>query len=169
MMKELNGKIEVSIGLEALWQAWAKDMIVTIPKVMPNVVKDVKVIEGDGGVGSILLFTFFSDMTPISSKKETITDLDENSHEFGYQVLEGGYLENGYSCYKINFKLSAIEEHKTLINVKITYDCKSDIEESTPPLKTLESTLFYIGCLETYLLNCALLQDNQGCGINYEG
>lgn len=48
------------MGLETLWQALSKDLRVTLAKVIPNIVKDVKVIEGDGGIGTIFLFTFFS-------------------------------------------------------------------------------------------------------------
>lgn len=59
-MKELNTQTEVSVGVEILWQALAKDLKVIVPKVLPHIVKDVEVIEGDGGLGTILLFTFGS-------------------------------------------------------------------------------------------------------------
>lgn len=82
-----------------------------------------------------------------------MSELDEISHEIGLQVVEGGYLNQGFSYYKTSFQLSAIQEHKTLVNVKISFDYESDIEESTQPMKTAESTLFFLRCLETYLLN----------------
>jgi hypothetical protein len=60
MTKEFNQQVEICVELETLWQALSKDLIVTIPKIIPNIVKDVKVIEGSGGIGTILLLTFFS-------------------------------------------------------------------------------------------------------------
>lgn len=70
-------------------------------------------------------------------------------------MIEGGYLNQGLSYYKTTFQFTAITEDKTLVNVKISYDHESDIEEKVKPTKTSESTLFYLGCLEKYLLNGA--------------
>jgi len=70
-------------------------------------------------------------------------------------VIEGGYLNQGFSFYKTSFKLSTIEEDKTLVNVKISYDYELEIEESVFPMKTLQSALHFLRCLETNLLNDA--------------
>ena len=64
-------------------------------------------------------------------------------------------MEKGFSYYKTSFQLSAIGEHKTLVNVKISFDFESDTEESAQPMKTAESALFFLRFLETYLLNDA--------------
>ena len=58
MTKEFNTHAGFKVGLETLWQALSKDLAFIIPMVIPNVVKDVKVIEGDGGLGTVFLFTF---------------------------------------------------------------------------------------------------------------
>jgi len=88
-----------------------------------------------------------------SYQREEITELDESSHEIGLQVIEGGYLSLGLSYYKTTFKLSAMEEYKTLVNIKISYDHESDIEEKVTPTKTSHSTLFYLRRLERYLMD----------------
>ncbi|KAL2327708.1 hypothetical protein Fmac_021135 [Flemingia macrophylla] len=150
MIKEFNTQTEVSVGLEALWAALSKEFINIVPKVLPNVVKNVQLIEGDGGVGTILIFNFLADMSP-SFQREKITEFDENSHEIGLQVTEGGYLNQGLSYYKTTFQLSSIGEQKTLVNIKISYDHESDIEERVKPTKTSESTIFYLRRLEKYL------------------
>jgi hypothetical protein len=84
-----------------------------------------------------------------------ITEFDELSHEIGLEVVEGGYLNQGLSYYKTTFQFSAITENKTLVNVKISYDHESDIDEKVKPTKTSQSTLFYLQRLENYLLNDA--------------
>jgi hypothetical protein len=94
-------------------------------------------------------------VTPVSYQKEKIIELDESSNEIGLQVVEGGYLNKGFSYYKTSFKLSAVGEDKTLVNVKISYDYELKIEESSIPLKTLESALHFLRCLEKYVLNDA--------------
>ncbi|XP_020215305.1 phytohormone-binding protein CSBP [Cajanus cajan] len=150
MIKEFNTQTEISVGLEALWAALSKDFINIVPKVLPNIVKDVQLIEGDGRVGTILIFNFLSDISP-SYQRERITEFDEISHEIGLQVIEGGYLSQGLSYYKTTFQLSSIEEQKTLVKVKISYDHESDIEERVQPTKTSDSTILYLRRLEKYL------------------
>ncbi|XP_047176280.1 phytohormone-binding protein-like [Vigna umbellata] len=155
MTKELSDTTEVSVGLEALWQAFSKDLAVTVVKVIPNIVKDATVVEGDGGVGTVFLFNFFSGVSPVSYQKEKITELDEISHEIGLQVVEGGFLEKGFSYFKTSFQLSAVAEEKTLVKVKISFDSESEIAENVQPVKSLQSVLSFVRCLETYLLNDA--------------
>lgn len=58
MIKEFKTKADFSVGLETLWTALAKDFPIIVPKVLPTLVKDVQVIEGNGGVDTILIFNF---------------------------------------------------------------------------------------------------------------
>lgn len=58
MVKEFNTQTEVSVGLEAIWAVLSKDFITVVPKVLPHIVKDVQLIEGDGGVGTVVIFNF---------------------------------------------------------------------------------------------------------------
>ncbi|CAL0333775.1 unnamed protein product [Lupinus luteus] len=154
MVKEFQTKAELNVRLETLWEAMSKDLFIT-QKVIPNVVKDVKVIEGDGGLGTILHITVNPDVSSIGYQKEKIVDLDENTHEFGLEVIEGGHLNQGLSYYKTSFQLSAIGETQTLVSVKISYDYKPNIEESDHSMKTSDFMLFYLRCLEKYILNDA--------------
>lgn len=55
-VKEKKDKKTVGVGVEALWRAMAKDTVTVIPKIMPSIVRSIEVIEGDGGLGSVLLF-----------------------------------------------------------------------------------------------------------------
>ncbi|XP_061367223.1 phytohormone-binding protein CSBP-like [Gastrolobium bilobum] len=155
MIKEFNYQAEFKVGLEILWAALFKDFIIICPKVLPDIVKDVQVMEGDGGVGTIIIFNLLPDASPVSRQREKITELDEFSHEIGLQVIEGECLYQGLSYYKISFQLSAIEEHKTLVKMKISYDHESHIEGSIKAEKASESTLSYFRSVEKYLLNSA--------------
>ncbi|KAI4333718.1 hypothetical protein L6164_018491 [Bauhinia variegata] len=155
MVKEFNTRTELSVGVEPLWQALSKDLTVVVPKVLPDIVKDVQVLEGDGGIATILLFTFFSEKSPVTDQKEKITELDEASHEIGLQVIEGGYLNIGFSYYKTTFQLSALGDGKTLVNIKITYETETGETNKPQPKMTGESSLKFVRGIEKYLLNGA--------------
>ena len=60
MAKEAKAQVKVRVGIEAMSKALAKDLRFVLPRIMPNVVKDVQVIEGDGSLGTVFLFNFGS-------------------------------------------------------------------------------------------------------------
>ncbi|KAL1363307.1 hypothetical protein HN51_011513 [Arachis hypogaea] len=156
MVKEFITQAEVGVGLETLWTALAKDFPNIVPKALPDIVKDVQLTEGNGGIGTILIFNFLPDARSVTHyQREKITEFDEVNHEIGLQVIEGGYLNQGLTYYKTTFQLSSIEDHRTLVNVKISYDheSSSEVEESVKTSKTSQSTLFFLKSLEKYLLN----------------
>ncbi|XP_054814370.1 phytohormone-binding protein-like isoform X2 [Prosopis cineraria] len=154
MVKEFNTQTEVSVGLEILWQALSKDLAAIAPKVNPQLVKEVQMIEGDGGVGTILLFTLCSSGSTVGYQKEKISELDAVSREIGIEVVEGGYLNRGFSYFKTRFQLSAKAEDQTVVDVKIYYE--SENEEISDQIKTAESTYFhFFRKLEKYLFNSA--------------
>ncbi|XP_031254393.1 phytohormone-binding protein-like isoform X1 [Pistacia vera] len=153
MMKEVKSQVKAGVEIGTFWKALTKDMRFIIPKIVPNLVKEVELVEGDGGLGSVLLFKFGSDVSNMSYQKEKIVELDECLHIISLQVVEGGHLNLGFSVYKTTFQLTSIGEHETSIDVIVAYE--SEVEESSKPSKTTASALAFIKCLESYLLNGA--------------
>lgn len=58
MIKEVKTQASVGVGLDILWKVLAKDLKAILPKIIPNLVKDADMIEGDGGIGTVYLFRF---------------------------------------------------------------------------------------------------------------
>jgi hypothetical protein len=58
MIGEVETQAKVGIALEALWSALTKELRFVAQKAIPNLIKEVELIEGDGGLGSLLLFKF---------------------------------------------------------------------------------------------------------------
>ncbi|GJY98185.1 phytohormone-binding protein-like protein [Tanacetum coccineum] len=57
-MKEDTAQLKVAIPIKVLWKAMSIDIRHITPKILPNIVSEVELREGDGGYGSILLFKF---------------------------------------------------------------------------------------------------------------
>lgn len=57
-MKEAQTQATVRVGIDSLWKCLSKDLLSILPQVTPNLVQNAETIEGDGGLGSILLLTF---------------------------------------------------------------------------------------------------------------
>lgn len=57
-MKEDIAQLTVNVPIKHLWRGLASDMRHVIPKVLPDIVAEIELLEGDGGLGSIFLFKF---------------------------------------------------------------------------------------------------------------
>ena len=58
MIKEVKTQVNVGVEVDVLWKAFGKDLKDILPKMMPNLVKDADMLEGDGGLDTVYLFNF---------------------------------------------------------------------------------------------------------------
>ena len=54
-MKEVKSQMKVGVAIEVLSRNYAKEISFILPKLAPNLVRSVEVIEGDGGLGTVYL------------------------------------------------------------------------------------------------------------------
>ncbi|KAF9612108.1 hypothetical protein IFM89_038176 [Coptis chinensis] len=151
MSKEEKAELMVRVGIQVLWKAFVQDMTTILPKVVPNMVKDIQLLEGDGGLGTIMLFNFGSDVKNVTYQKEKIVEFDEAHHKIAIQVLGGGHLDLGFSSYKTAFHFTEIGDTETQVDISVLYDTK--LEKATMALETTRSALAVIECFEKYLLH----------------
>ncbi|XP_028779873.1 phytohormone-binding protein CSBP-like [Neltuma alba] len=160
MVNEIKAQTEVSVGLEKLWQVLSspKDFAAIAPEIVPEQIKEMQVIEGDGGVGTVILTTPWSILpgSAGASYKEKLSELDATKHEIAFEYVEGGFMDRGFSYMKTNLQLSAKGENQTEVDVKISYKSYID-EESTDRLtKTaVSSALNFLSGLEKRLSGAA--------------
>ncbi|KAK6934311.1 Bet v I/Major latex protein [Dillenia turbinata] len=151
MSKEAAAQAKVGVDIGTLWKAFSEDLKLLLPKVVPNFIKDAEVVEGDGGPGTVFLFSFSTDASTVRFQKEKIVDFDETLHQIGLEVIEGGPLNHGFTLYKTVFRLTKTGEQETLIDVKVVYE--TEIAEPHMPSGTVKKVLVFVGCLESFLLN----------------
>lgn len=113
-------------------------------------------LEGNGGLGTLMLIHFGSEVTNAAFQKEKIVELDENEYRFGLEVIQGGHLNHGFTYYATTFKLSTEigVKKQTLVDITITYD--TEREEIDMPLQTAKSASTFMKALETYLLTVSI-------------
>ncbi|KAF9606311.1 hypothetical protein IFM89_024979 [Coptis chinensis] len=99
------------------------------PKLMPQVIESIAILEGDGGVGTIKQANF-TDVVPFKYTKERVDILDKENLEYKSTLIEGGQLgkkvewasnhitvesaSDGGCVYKVS------SEYKTLPGVEFT-------------------------------------------------
>ncbi|KAJ0790346.1 putative Bet v I/Major latex protein [Helianthus annuus] len=149
-MKEDIAQVTVSVPIKDLWKAMASDNRNVVPKVLPDIVSEVELLEGDGGYGSLLLFKFWPGVLNVSHQLEKIVEYDESTYQIALEILEGGHLDHGFTAYTTAFKLTQVSEAETLIDIKVLYETKP--EHNHIPGETIKATFRYINNLEKHLL-----------------
>ncbi|PIM98037.1 hypothetical protein CDL12_29486 [Handroanthus impetiginosus] len=78
-----------------------------IPKLMPQAIKSIEIIEGDGGAGSIKKINF-AEGSPLKSVKYHVDELNEKTLTYGYTLIEGDALVDKLEkiTYEVKFEES---------------------------------------------------------------
>ncbi|KAI3459447.1 hypothetical protein Pfo_016110 [Paulownia fortunei] len=95
-----------------------------IPKLMPQAIKSIEIIEGDGGAGSIKQINF-AEGSPLKFVKYRVDELNEKTFSYGYTLIEGDSLVD---------KLE-----------KITYDVKFEQTADGGSISKVTSKYFTVG------------------------
>ncbi|CAH1428637.1 unnamed protein product [Lactuca virosa] len=71
-MKEDIVQLKVCVPIRDLWKAMSSDLRHIVAKVLPDMVEEVEMLEGDGGLGSILLFKFFPHVPKLNFQRRRL-------------------------------------------------------------------------------------------------
>ncbi|CAI0375903.1 unnamed protein product [Linum tenue] len=150
MIKEEAAQLKVGVAVDVLWKALAHDLNRVIPHIQSDIVSAADVLEGDGGPGTVYLFT----STNSGKVKEKVAEVDACSHRIGLEVTEGGPLENGYGYHKTTFQLTSAGEEETVVDLTVAYEPRRH-HAAAPPPKTTANVLDFITLLEKFLADGA--------------
>lgn len=103
--------MEVKAAASEAWKVYGAILLADIIReYLPQFVQKTEVLEGDGGVGTVILVTFTPGATGFSQQKEKITVVDNEKRVKVVEVIEGGFLEQGLDLYRLRFEV--IEKQK---------------------------------------------------------
>ncbi|KAG9459531.1 hypothetical protein H6P81_004039 [Aristolochia fimbriata] len=71
-----------------LWKAFG-DSANLIPKLLPELIPSIEVLEGDGGAGTVQKFNFKHDLKHLTHVKNRIEAVDDDNRVVKFRVLEG--------------------------------------------------------------------------------
>ncbi|CAA2997234.1 major allergen Pru ar 1-like [Olea europaea subsp. europaea] len=128
-------EITCSIPPEKMFKAFVLDADNIIPKVLPQAIKKVDILEGDGGVGTIKLVTF-GEGSQYKSVKHRVDAVDEANCAYSYSIIEGDVLEDG-DLEKISYdvKIEPTADGGSVCKTKSTYHPKGINEIAAEKIK----------------------------------
>ncbi|XP_010025487.2 norbelladine synthase [Eucalyptus grandis] len=95
MLGQLSHETEVKVGAGKAWELYGTLKLVLLAKQeFSNTICDV--LEGDGGVGTVIKLNFGS-----LSYTEKYTKVDHERRVKETEAIEGGFLDMGLSLYRL--------------------------------------------------------------------
>ncbi|PIM99323.1 hypothetical protein CDL12_28186 [Handroanthus impetiginosus] len=101
-------EIPSSISATKMFKALVLDANTLLPKIMPQAVKNVEILEGDGGVGTVKLNIHFGEGSQFKSIKHCVYALDNENLTHSYK--DGGCICKNRSIYHTKDGLEISEE-----------------------------------------------------------
>ncbi|XP_050239889.1 major allergen Pru ar 1-like [Quercus robur] len=141
-----------SIPPSRLFKALVIDAPNLIPKIFPQVVKSIEIIQGDGGIGSIRQINF-AEGSQLNSVKNRIDELNEENHSYKYTYIEGDALADKLEsiAYEVQFEPTPEGGSKNKMTSK--YYTKADVVLSEEEIKAgKDNALEIYKIVEAYLL-----------------
>ncbi|GMY06355.1 S-norcoclaurine synthase 2-like [Fagus crenata] len=125
MVGQLSHELEVNVPAGEAWELYGTLQLAKLIEEEQSLVEKIDVIEGDGGTGTILKLTFPSG-TPLSGYKEKFTKVDNEKRLKEAEVIEGGYLELGFTLFRVQFEVIEKDNDSCVVRSTIEYDVKEE-------------------------------------------
>ncbi|GAB2227523.1 hypothetical protein Droror1_Dr00009345 [Drosera rotundifolia] len=125
---QLSHELEINVPPSKAWELYARFQLGKLAEAkLPNIEKII-VVEGDGGVGTVLEITY----TPVPQVsliyKEKFTKIDTEKRVKETEVIEGGYLDVGFTLYRVRFEVLTKEgdANSSIVRSTIEYNVKEE-------------------------------------------
>ncbi|XP_076912894.1 major allergen Pru ar 1-like [Bidens hawaiensis] len=119
-----------------------------IPKVLPDAIKSIEFIKGDGGAGSIKQINFAGGFA-----KHQIDEVDEKAFAYKYTLIEGNGISDKIEKLSYDIKFEGSPDGGSISKMTTTLYTRGDFEIKEEELKTgKEKVLGLYKVVEGYLL-----------------
>ncbi|XP_027332971.1 pathogenesis-related protein STH-2-like [Abrus precatorius] len=141
-----------SVAPSRMFHALIIDSRNLLPKLLPQFVKDVNLIQGDGEVGSIEQVNF-NEASPFKYLKHRIDVLDKDNLVCKYTMIEGDPLGDKLESIAYEVKFEATNDGGCLCKMTNNYKTIGEVDVKEEELKEgRESTIAIYRVVESYLL-----------------
>ncbi|PIM98485.1 hypothetical protein CDL12_29038 [Handroanthus impetiginosus] len=132
-------EIPSSVPAAKMFKALVLDADTLIPKIMPQAIKNVEILEGDGSVGTVKLI-HFGDGSQFKSVKHRIDALDIENLTDSYSIIDGDVLMGVVESVTYNVKIVPTEDGGCICENRSIYHTKDGVEISEEKIKEGKET-----------------------------
>ncbi|KAG6428335.1 hypothetical protein SASPL_112586 [Salvia splendens] len=141
-----------SIPPARFFKAFFVDSINLLPKILPTIFKSIEYTEGNGGPGSIKVFSFYQG-NEVKLMKHKVEEIDEANLVYKFSIIEGANMGVVFESVKSVNKVEASPDGGCILKSTVTCNTKEDnenvIQESIR--KSKESLVGFFQAVVGYL------------------
>ncbi|XP_059287330.1 major strawberry allergen Fra a 1-2-like [Lycium ferocissimum] len=140
------------ISASRMFKALILDGENLLPKIAPQVIKNVETIHGDGGPGTIKQMNF-AEGSEVKFVKNRIDALDKDNMTYAYTLIEGGSLMDKIDSISYEIKLESTPDGGCKSKTTSNYHTKPGVEIKGEEIKARkEKATLVVKAVEGYLL-----------------
>ncbi|KAL3753044.1 hypothetical protein ACJRO7_000440 [Eucalyptus globulus] len=140
------------IPLAKMFKAAILDADNLLPKVLPQAVKSIEVLEGDGGPGTIKLMTF-GEGSQYKTAKHKVESLDKENFTYCYSIIEGEVLDTTFEKISYEVKITALPEGGSVLKSTISYFTIGEVDITEEEINAgKEKASAMVKAIEAYLV-----------------
>ncbi|XP_065624684.1 norbelladine synthase [Quercus suber] len=137
MSGQLSHELEVNVPASEAWELYGRLGLAKLLVEDGSIVEKIEVIEGDGGIGTILkIVSNELGSHGFSVQREKFTKYDNEKRMKELEVMEGGYLDLGLTLFRVRFEIIEKDNDSCIIKSTIEYDIKEEAVANTSNVTT---------------------------------
>ncbi|ESR41883.1 hypothetical protein CICLE_v10012995mg [Citrus x clementina] len=126
MKGQLSHELEVNVPAGQAWELYGTIKLVKLVEKEYDTVEEIEVVEGDGGVGTILHIKFKPGTPGFAGYKEKFIEIDNEKRVRVTDVVEGGYLDVGFTLFRVIFEIIEKGSDSCIIKSTIEYELREE-------------------------------------------
>lgn len=126
---QVSHELEINASASQAWELYSTlELAKLTERELKGVIDKIEVVQGNGGVGTVLKLVFVPGIPGLSSYKEKFTKLDHDKRVKETEIVEGGYLDLGFTLFRVRFQIQEKESSSSSCIVKSTieYEIKDE-------------------------------------------
>ncbi|KAK2434778.1 norbelladine synthase [Trifolium repens] len=148
---QLEHELELHVPASEAWELFGTLGIgKMVVEEIPQIFQKVELIEGDGGVGTILKLTFAQGVPGPVGYSEKFTKIDHENRIKETEVVEGGYLEFGFTLFRVRFEVIEKGEESSIMKTTIEYEVKEE-DKANASLVSIQTLANIVEVAKDYL------------------
>ncbi|KAK9064009.1 hypothetical protein SSX86_017881 [Deinandra increscens subsp. villosa] len=137
-----TAEVEIKASSSKTWDVYSTLKVYSVIQAELSHLIALDVVEGSGEETTISKITPHPDVSPLPAYKEKSTKIDHENKVKVLEVIEGGYLDIGFTTFRTIYELIETgKEDSTIIRVTIEYEGPEEVcatMDIAPVMKVLE-------------------------------
>ncbi|KAL6519859.1 hypothetical protein OROMI_032753 [Orobanche minor] len=141
-----------SIPAARMFKAAVLDLDTLIPKIMPQAIEKIEILEGDGGVGTVKI-VHFGEGSPFKTVKQRVDAIDAENLTYSYSIIGGDALGGVLESITNHTRIVPSDDGGCVCKNTSVYQAKDGVELDEEKIKVgTEKALMMFKAIEGYLL-----------------